>query len=41
MKLYARINLRKYFIREISSLNKFLRSYKNLNKDYNKLLSFK
>ena len=37
MKLYARINLRKYFIRELSFLNKFLKSYKDLNKDYNKL----
>ena len=40
-KLYARINLRKYFTREVSSLSKSLRSYKDLNKDYNNLLSFK
>ena len=40
MKLYARINLRKYFIREVSFLNKSLRNYKDLNKNCNKSLSF-
>ena len=40
-KLYARINLKKYFARRVLFLNKFLRSYKDLKEVYNKSLSFK